>query len=138
MSTKIIKKALEELNKDNPRLDYVRGMLEVIAEEDETEHYFGSSLNENNIVPIVDNIKSSNLLVQDKKIQELISGLGFNNMLNTIEENVKSLTGIEMKPENFTEIINKLEQVKDKVKVVDATEAGGTTITSQDVKTKSK
>ncbi len=31
---KILKKVLEELNKDKPNLDYIRGMIEVIAEEE--------------------------------------------------------------------------------------------------------
>lgn len=31
---KTIRKALDELNKENPRLDYVRGMLEVLVDED--------------------------------------------------------------------------------------------------------
>lgn len=31
---KTLRKALEELNKDNPCLDYIRGMLEVLVEED--------------------------------------------------------------------------------------------------------
>lgn len=31
---KTLRKALEELNKETPRLDYVRGMLEVLVEEE--------------------------------------------------------------------------------------------------------
>jgi hypothetical protein len=30
----IIKKCIDELNKENPKLDYVRGMLEVLFEQD--------------------------------------------------------------------------------------------------------
>lgn len=31
----IIKKCIDELNKENPKLDYVRGMLEVLFEQEE-------------------------------------------------------------------------------------------------------
>lgn len=32
---KTIKKVLEELNKESPRLDYIRGILEVLVDEEE-------------------------------------------------------------------------------------------------------
>lgn len=34
MSNKIIRKALDELNKENPKLDYIRGMLEVLVDDE--------------------------------------------------------------------------------------------------------
>jgi hypothetical protein len=37
MDKRILKKILEELNKDNPRIDYIKGMLEVLIGEDEPE-----------------------------------------------------------------------------------------------------
>jgi len=37
MNTVILKKCVEELNKETPRLDYVRGMLETLIEIQETK-----------------------------------------------------------------------------------------------------
>lgn len=36
MNTKILQKCLDELNKESPRLDYLRGMLETLVEMQET------------------------------------------------------------------------------------------------------
>lgn len=36
MNTNILKKCLEELSKDEPKLDYVRGMLETLIEMSES------------------------------------------------------------------------------------------------------
>lgn len=36
---KTLKKVLEELNKEIPRLDYIRGMLEVLVEDDKENKY---------------------------------------------------------------------------------------------------
>jgi hypothetical protein len=36
MNKKTLQKALDELNKDTPRIDYVRGILEVLIGDDET------------------------------------------------------------------------------------------------------
>ena len=35
---KIIQKVLQELKSENPKLDYIRGLLEAIAEEDKVEY----------------------------------------------------------------------------------------------------
>lgn len=146
MSNKIIKKALEELNKESPRLDYVRGMLEVIAEEDEKPFSILTSSGIHNDaveaakqLPMDSEVNGqkvkSNLLIQDKKIQDLLSEMSAILIPEkTIEETVKKYTKLDFLPDNFTQIISILESMKDKVKIVDSTEQGGTTITKQKVK----
>jgi hypothetical protein len=39
MNTKILQKCLEELDKETPRLDYIRGMLETLVSMDEPVSY---------------------------------------------------------------------------------------------------
>lgn len=44
MNTGILKKVLEELEKENPRLDYIRGMVETLVEMQGPSHAVPSSL----------------------------------------------------------------------------------------------
>ena len=49
----ILKKALEELSKDKPRIDYVMGMLEVLIENDVASSYVPPYTSTPNLVPTI-------------------------------------------------------------------------------------
>lgn len=52
MSNKILKKVLDELNSESPRLDYLKGILEVlIGEDDEDKSFKGFDFKDINVLP---------------------------------------------------------------------------------------
>lgn len=57
---KTIKKVLEELNRESPRLDYIRGMLEVLIEDEREPGLVVGAISSTPYLPIVPTIIKNN------------------------------------------------------------------------------
>lgn len=68
-----IKKVLEELNKESPRLDYIRGMLEVLVDEEEYKYVYKSPLNSSPITAQPVEIKDEASILDAKAAASLVT-----------------------------------------------------------------
>ncbi len=72
---KVLQKVLDELNKPEPRLDYIKGMLEVLIGEEEPTHILSGS---------------NTIALSGKSIENVMKEVSESSPIRSLETGVKS------------------------------------------------
>ena len=130
MNTSILQKCLDELQKENPKLDYIRGMIETIIEMSTPYPIkITPPIMDIDIPPYQDKSKLS--LMQLDHIEQLIKECGMSLNGESISDAIKRITDLDAIPDNFQSIKNFFAQIKGGVKMVDSSTSQGEIIKSQ-------